>query len=229
MVLANDRMTPTDRLQVYNGAYLSRLTEVLESDYPALQYLLGHDQWLGLCAAYTDRHPSQHPNLNHFGRHMPEFARRRRSLPHRAFAAELATLEHGIAQAFGAEPFEPLDPARLQTIAADDWPRARLTTNPSLRMFAFRHPVNAYYIACREDQQPDPPAPTRSHVAVFRHDYRVWRLDLQPRAFAVLSALDSGETLQQALERARGHAQVGEWFQTWASSGLFTSIAIKRR
>ena len=228
VVKPNDRMSVTDRLQVYNGGYLARLQEVLASDYGALQQLLGERRFARLCADYVDAHPSRHPNLNQFGRELPAFVARQRGLPHRAFAAELAALELAISESFDAPGFAPLAKGRLAAIAPADWPRARLVCNPSLRLCAFRFPVNAYYIAFKRDERPRPGRPRASHVAVFRKDWLVWRQELKPAAFAVLAALARGTPLARALTAARGDDTVGHWFESWAQDGLFTDIAFAR-
>lgn len=229
VVKPNDRMSVTDRLQVYNGGYLARLQEVLASDYGALQHLLGEERFSRLCADYVDRHPSRHPNLNQLGKRLPAFLARRPRFPHHAFAVELATLELRLSEAFDAAPFTPVAPERLQTIAPGDWLNARLCCNPSLRLCAFHYPVNAYYIACKEEKKPAPPRPRISHVAVFRKDYRVFRLNLAADAYAVLGALQRGVRLGTALARARAADDVRGWFATWAGDGLFTDVIIGRR
>lgn len=229
VVAPNDRMSVTARLQVYNDAYLARLLGVLASDYAGLQHLLGEERFRELGAAYVDRHPSRHPNLNRFGAHLPEFVARRRNLPQRPFAAGLARLELCIALAFDAPAFTPVDAARLAAVQPADWPHAKLACNPSLQLCTFRHPVNAWYVDFREGRAPRPPRPRRTHVAVFRREDRVWRADLAPAAHAVLAALAAGRPLATALDRARGDPAVGDWFRTWAADGLFTGVVVRRR
>lgn len=229
IVKPNDRMSVTDRLQVYNGGYLARLHEVLLSDYSVLEYLLGAARFHRLCADYVDRHPSRHPNLNQLGKKLPAFVARQTDLPRVRFAAEVAALEKLISDAFDAPEFAPLTAERLGAIAPHDWPRAQLACNPSLRLAAFSYPVNAYYIACKEGKEPRPPRPRRSHVAVFRREGRVFRLDLEPAAHAVLAALMRGVALGRALARADAADKVGLWFQTWAADGLFVDVRIRRR
>ncbi|MEZ5963885.1 MAG: DNA-binding domain-containing protein [Planctomycetota bacterium] len=229
IVKPNERMTVTDRLQVYNSGYLARLYDVLSEDYPVLRAHLGEDAFHRLCAAYVARHPSRHPNLNQLGKHLPVFVARQHDLPSVAFAAELATLERRISDAFDAPEFAPIGEERLRAVAPDAWARARLACNPSLRLEAFRYPVNAYYIARREGASPSRPRPRRSHVAIFRQGGHVYRRELEPTAFAVLAALASGETLGRALERAGAAELVGGWFQTWAGDGLFVDVRVGRR
>jgi len=229
VVKPNDRMTVAERLQVYNGGYLARLVEVLASDYGALQHLLGEREFHRLCARYVDAHPSRHHNLNQLGAHMPAFVARQRSLRAHAFAVEVATLEHLLTEAFDAPEFTPLLPERLQTFAEDQLPRLVLQCNPSLRLRAFRFPVEEYYTAFKHDKAPRAPRPRRTLVAVYRQpDYRVIRATLTPPAFAVLSALARGTPLGRALAAADDQVAVGRWFQGWAADGLFTGAVVRR-
>lgn len=228
VVKPNERMSVTDRLQVYNGGYLARLREVLASDYGVLQHLLGEARFAELVARYVDRHPSRHPNLNQLGKDMPGFVARQRDLPHHAFAVEVARLERLVSEAFDAPAFTPLAPERLAAVPQAAWGRTSLVCNPSVRLAAFTHPVNAYYIDCKEGRGPRPPRRRRTHVAVFRRDQRVFRLDLEEPAHAVLAALHRGVPLGRALARARAADAVGRWFQTWAADGVFSDLLLPR-
>ncbi|MBL9076967.1 MAG: putative DNA-binding domain-containing protein [Planctomycetes bacterium] len=229
VVLGNARMTPAERLQVYNGAYLARLLEVLQGDFGALQQALGEDRFRALVAKFVVAHPSRHPNLNQLGRPLPGFVARQRDLPHRPFLAELATLERAVSDAFDAPEFTPLANDRLAAVPPERWATARLTLNPSVQLCAFRHPVDEWYQAWKEGRPRPVPARAASWLVVFRRDDRVWRQRLERPAFAVLAALAEGVPLAPALERARGAAAVGEWFQGFARDGLFTAVDLRRR
>ena len=73
-------------------------------------------------------------------------------------------------------------------------------------------------------------AATRAFVAVYRHNFRAWRVDLDPQRFTLLAALDRGESLGSALELCAALPEadaaglmdvVSDWFREWASEGLF--------
>jgi len=227
IVKPNDRMTPADRLHVYGGGYLTRLIEVLVADYPALQYLFGEERFEKLCAAYVLKHPSRHPNLNHFGKEMPAFLARRQ-VPHRAFATDLARLERDVQLSFDADEFTPFDLASLAAVPESRWARARLQLNPSVHLLAFRHPVNAFYQQFREGKKPKPDRPARTWLCVYRKDGRVWRMGLTKPMYSVLTALRDGAPLGTALARARGAEGVSSWFQSWAADGLFSGVKLGR-
>lgn len=228
VLVPNPRLDAAGMLQVYNGAYLARLVEVLQGDFGAVQHVLGEHEFQHLVARYLGAHPSRHPNLNRLGRQLPAFVRRQRRLPHRAFVAELATLELACSIAFDAPEFTPLALATLADVPPERWGGARFTANPSVQLFSFRHPVDAFYQAWKEGKPGPVPAPESSWLAVFRKDDRVWRQRLPRGAHAVLRALLAGQPLAQALARAgRGGGDgrpVTEWFQSFAADGLFTAV-----
>ncbi|MCA8955015.1 MAG: putative DNA-binding domain-containing protein [Planctomycetes bacterium] len=212
------------RLDVYNGGYFARLKEALESDFAGLVHALGEPGFRHLALGYVRQHPSRHPNLNVFNRHLPVFLGRQRDLPNRAFLRDLAELEVRITMAFDAEEFTPLDTATLHGLTPEQWQCAVLVTNPSLQLMVSGYPVNAYLQAVYDGEQPEIPGRSRTCVAIYRKDDSVWRHVMPRPAFGVLSALAEGQPLATALERAKGAADFRYWFADWAADGLFTEV-----
>lgn len=220
-------MAPMERVDVYNGGYLARLKGALESDYPGVLYALGDHGFFHLAHDYVRAHPSDDPNLVVFGRHLADFFARRKDYKPRAFLRDLARLEWAMVEAFHSERTEPLAGEDLSGIHGEDWPRVVLSVSPSLRLLETTYPVNGFLQAVFDEKEPEVPARQRSWLAVYRKDFRVWRLRLEKEAFAVLSALARGETFGTALAFAAERAEhVGSWFQTWAADGLFTGYRI---
>lgn len=227
VVKPNDRMSPTDRLQVYNGGYLARLIDVMAEDYKAVRHLLGPRRFHEVCAGYVQHHPSRHPNLNRFGKRFPEWLAGRADLPRRTFAVELARLERCVSLAFDAPEFTPLDPQRFASVPEKDWARARLTLNPSVHLLAFRFPTNGFYQQFLDEREPKPPRPAATWLCVYRKDDRVWRMKLDRPMHAVLGALARGTGLGAALSRAKGSADVTGWFGSWTADGLFADVRFR--
>jgi len=68
--------------------------------------------------------------------------------------------------------------------------------------------------------------PRRSpvHVAVHRHENRLFYKRLNPAAFRILEALRTGRTLSQAIAAAGPKVkpqQVRAWFKAWMALGWF--------
>jgi hypothetical protein len=214
------RLTAVERLDIYRRGYDKRLVECLADDYPVLQHALGAEPFETLCREYIARFPSQGPNLNGFGRHMPAFC-------DGGFAADLAALEWAIVEAIHAAEGTAVDPARLATIPPDAWPRVRLEKSPSLRLLRASHPVNEYFQGFRDGHDPALPAARPSATAVYRRGLTVWRQDLSPVMADVLSALIRGETLEEAVACVPDDQPpelVLSWFREWMAAGLFVSL-----
>ena len=225
VILPSPTMTPMRRMDVYNGGYLSRLVEVLESDYEVLRYALG-DAWLPLAREYVYAHPSHHPNLNGFGHRLPEFVAGR-DHPHQAFLTDLARLQWAMVETFDAAEFTPLDFNELQTLSPEQWAGVKLRANPSVHVMEFDHPANRYLQDRFDGGEPTIPEPQPSRVLLNRVDGRVWRTELPEPIHRVLSALVEGAPFGPALEAGVEHDQdVTVWFREWSADGVFVAAEI---
>lgn len=215
-----ETLSPARRLSVYTGGYLTRLREVLESDHRFLPAVLG-EPWTEIAHAYIRAHPSRHPNLNRFGKALPQFLRERGL----AFAADLAALGVAMADAFDAAEFEPMDPAQLSTVAPEQWGELILRPNPSARVVASAWPIERFYQDCVDgDPAPAEPEPEPSWTLVLRRDHRVWRQMLTEAEATVFAALDARRPLAEALTRGAAvdpDLDVGGLFGRWCAGGLF--------
>ncbi len=225
VVTRSATMRPMARLDVYNGGYLTRLVEAMTSDFPGVLHALGDDGFRDLVRDYVTRHPSRHQNLIFLGSRLPDFIAGRKHLPHRAFLRDLARLEVAMNEAFHAPAFAPFDVSTLQALAPEDWSGAVFCGNPSLHLVETTYPVNRYLQAVFDEREPEIPARSRSRVAVYRKDFRVWRAGLGAEAFATLAALLRSVPFGEALRFAgREVDKVGGWFQDWAADGLFSEV-----
>ena len=228
VVKSSAAMPPLQRLDVYNNAYLSRLIEVLETDYGALKYALGDEAWHALARDYVYAFPSRHPNLNGFGRRLPGYVAERGGLAHQPFLTELARWLWAMVEAFDAPEFTPLDMSRLQSLGQDEWARAVLQPNPSLRLLATDYPVDAFVQDFFDDKQPALPAPQPSFGSIYRKHGRVWRTRLPGPIFAILGALAGGQPFARALEAGGEHGEdLGRWFQEWSADGVFVAVQLQ--
>ncbi|MEA2078968.1 MAG: outer membrane protein transport protein [Pseudomonadota bacterium] len=69
-----------------------------------------------------------------------------------------------------------------------------------MRLVELDYPVNNYITAVREDRHLDIPLPAKTYIAVCRSNYKPWRVDLEPQRYALLSCLQQGKSLGEALE-----------------------------
>jgi hypothetical protein len=220
----NSEESLLDRLAIYHHGYFARLEECLADDYPALKFALGGEAFSDICHWYVNAHPTSEPNLNGYGRAMPDFIRGL-DLDTVTFLPELTRLEWACVEVLHAAAPEPMSAQALLSMPAEALPSVRFKASDALRLFAFEYPVNAYLQAFYEDRKPSIPVPEVSSVAVVRSNYTIWRFDLNSVQFALLSRLARGVALGTALDGINASAvEVRDWFSEWTKYGLFTGV-----
>lgn len=233
LVTPGPQLSALDRLQIYNDAYFARLVECLTDDYPALAYALGEGDFNALGRAYIAQFPSRSPSLNAYGKQLAAFCRTL-SQPWADFAADLARLEWALVEVVHEPIAAGLSSEALAALPASRWQTARLLPSPALRVLRFDYPVNQFYQAFRDEQQPELAGRAASSTAVYRLGHALWRMDLDPRAATLLEDLLAGATLPgavAALESGnRGASEelaqlLPQWLGAWVQSGFFRGIA----
>lgn len=226
IVKLSKAMTPPERLDIYNGGYLMRLVEAVESDYRGVSAVLGHGEFHRLIARYVTWHPSRHQNLNRFGKQLPEFLRDHLADRRAPFLFELARLEREMTLAFDAPEFVPLSAEQLGAVGSQDLEKLVLVPNPSLRLARFAFPVDPFLTeVVARDHVPPVPRRKATDMVVFRNQGRVWRAELDGNEASVLRALHAGKPLGKALGRTSASPeQVSRWFTRWASEGFFVAL-----
>jgi hypothetical protein len=222
-----------ERVGIYHGMYLLRMEEALETDYPALQHFLGAGAFKDLVAAYVQVYPSRSYTLNRLGDHLPEFVKTAPGVPRREFCYDLARLELLATQVFDGPETKSLSADAIAAVPADAWERARLTPVAAFRLGSFRYPVNAYLTSTQNEGHDHPKVRLKdAWVAIFRHEYRVKRLDLTRPAYDLLADLTSGKSLGDALtaalkrsgRRGPGEDEMFVWFRDWVRMGMFAGV-----
>jgi hypothetical protein len=234
VILPSATLTPRERIGVYHGMYLLRMTEALESDYPALAHFLGEKRWAALVRDYVERHPSGSHTLNVLGRALPSFLLEAPDpLPRRGFCHDLALLELAVTEAFDAEETPRLSEAELASVPAEAWDLARLVPSAALRLLELGWNANDWLDSTKDDRHEHPrPRKRATRLVVFRQGYAVYRRKLGPSAYRLLAdlvaGLPVGEALAAALRRrgAPGPEALTRWFRDWAADGAFTRIAV---
>jgi len=231
LVLPSSQLNSVERLSIYGDMYFWRLTEILTEEFPTVHHLFGGELFGQVVKDYVARHPSTHYSLTRLGRKFPAYlADRADDLPSREFAAAVATVERAMEDVFDAPRAEPIQFEDLTAIPIERWADVSLQTIPALRLLQLDYPVNPFITAVREDRQMEIPPASPAFVAVYRHNYRVWRIDLDAPRFTLLAALEQSESLGLALDRCAALPEtdpdelmnaVSGWFREWTSQGLF--------
>lgn len=240
MILPSARCTSVERLAVYGNAYFARLLECLEAEFPAVQLAVGRDAFYAFVQGYLQTYPSSSYTLNMLGARFPEYLAETRPAatepdPWSTFVVELAQLERLYADVFdgpGEEELSPFSTTSLETTPPDQWGKLRLAPSPSLRLCRSQFPVHEAVTAARRGESVHcEPRPT--WLVVSRRDYVVRREAVSELQWTLLQELQSGRTIEEAIERAleRSMASIEDlaqglhaWFRHWAAAGYFREV-----
>src|ERR1035438_3841938 len=72
-IAPNSRLTPFERLEIYNRQYWYRLLDALAEDFPALRSVVGSRAFEALSIAYLTDNPSRSFTLRNLGSNLPQW------------------------------------------------------------------------------------------------------------------------------------------------------------
>jgi len=238
--------TPAERLSVYQNAYVARLVECLEAEFPAVRHAVGGDAFFEFAVAHLQRHPPRSYTLANLGADFAETlasARppRESAAPDFAdFLVDLARYERIVNEVFDAEGPEDsaaLDAETLQALPRESLLQSGLEFYPSVRLMELSFPVHEYVTAVRQEGEPTPGSPRDVQLVIHRRDYVVRRWEVTAWQFAVLKSLQTGETIANALlatltQGLLADHQTDEMFNAfadWGRAKLFRRVAYTTR
>ncbi len=229
-IIPKPDFSPQEQIQSYIDGYRYRLFDIVYDDFPALRHAMGDQAINDLIDAYIEATPSTSFNICRYINDFPAFVRENAD----PFCYELAVLETTLSQIFDAEETEALTQEDIQGIDPEGFMAHNLNGRKALKLLAFSYPVNAYYNAYLNDENPSLPQKSPSFLCVFRHNDEMWRLDLEEREHLILSSLFAGLPVGEALEAVIGDddgaaeevmSHVGLWFSKWMNNGLLAKVA----
>jgi len=244
----NDRLSSFERLEIYNRQYWFRVLDSLYEDYPGLRAVLGERIFTKMAEAYLVKYPSASFTMRNLGSRLERFLRREtrwagEKLP---LALDVARFEWAQIVAFDGEAKPSVGMAEL---LLTDPEKLKLRLQPYLTLLALKFPVDDFVLAVKShdalrgeasnamDSAPKAsklnrvplPKPKKTYVAIHRHENAVYYKRLEPEAFALLSALRRGATLEHACTHALRRAspqidwqkKIEQWFENWSTLGWF--------
>ena len=249
MIKPSKALTSLERLDIYNRAYYARLLDCLREEFSVLTRALGEDLFTSFALGYLQEHPSRSYTLGMLGAEFPAYLERTQpetsgddshDARWQKFIINLARLERAIHEVFdgpGVENEQLLDRDQLLAIVPADWPKARIECVPCLRLLSLSHPLNDYFTAMRQHDDTPVPEPKQSWLALCRRKFLVYRYDISAAQYALLSALQTGEMVGDAVQQSAEFFDTADlpkisnalqsWFREWTAAGFFRSVTTK--
>lgn len=250
IVKPNSRLSSTERLEIYSRSYWFRIISSLNEDFVGLRAVVGDRKFDALVEAYLAENPSRSFTLRNLGSRLAEWlsANPKYTHPHEQLALDMVRLEWADIECFDAaeEPGFKLDD--LDHFGSDP----KLPLQPHVQLLELHYPVDYLLLQIRDDLDDDSDEtsntfserrsrgrvkrvskskPKATFVVVHRVDYSVYFKRVTREAFRVLTALQQGRTLSEAVDFAFNPSTLPEkkitalaqaWFRDWAEWGWFS-------
>lgn len=227
-LVGSTELSASERIGIYADMYLWRLTDSLREDYPKLARVLGEERFLALAEAYAREHPSDHPDLGRFGRHLPAFLRRFPSAQ-RADLADLAALEWARSEVFFDAPATPVGRDALTGLGPESFVDARLEIIPALRGLVLDHDAAAAWNHIEDGQPAGEPLAQMTALVVWRAGFEVFHARVELDEARALESALAGEPLSRVCaEFERREDPAGAAFvalSSWLEEGWIAAIS----
>lgn len=212
-------LTGEEQIAIYAEQYRMRLWDAFADEVPGYLALAG-DAGEDVVWAFLGEHPPDHWSLGRVAEGFADWlASRGAPVEH----VEMARLDHAVMRGFLAADGHTPRPEQLAQALTG---ALRLTLQPHVRLLAVTTSVQRTRSVWSEGGAQPPVVPGAFGLAVYRVDRAMRHVELEPGAFAALSALAAGCTLEDAVAAAvaaepdRAPARLSAWFASFVERGL---------
>ncbi|HWF03485.1 MAG TPA: DNA-binding domain-containing protein [Candidatus Angelobacter sp.] len=253
IVKPNDRLTSVERLEIYNRVYWFRLLSSMADDFPGLRAVVGQEKFDQILLGYLTEMPSVSFTLRDLGSRLEPWLRAHPELiaSNERMALDMVRLEWADIEAYDAAEFPTLTQNELATLGEDP----KFLLQPYVQLLELAYPVDELLLQVRDSEEPETdissnvvmmdssdakkhktfplPKAKKIYLAVHRQEFSVYFKRLKPEAFALVRALQQGQTLSEAIESSvnwsgkkleRVMEQLHDWFANWAQLGWFCRL-----
>ncbi|MDB4974854.1 MAG: hypothetical protein JWN48_3195 [Myxococcaceae bacterium] len=228
-IVADQRGSSVERLDLYANMYFYRLRDNLAQDFPKLAQVLGEGTFHNLITDYLLVCPSKHPSVRNLGQQLSEFLRSHALSTERSWLADLARLEWArvdVADRADQALFTLQD---LQAAAASGFAELSLRSIVAHERVPVESAVHVTWRSLQQHEAPSEPGvsgPTT--LLVWRQaDLHVHHRPLEPEESSLLSAVAEGTSFVELCERllaVHGPEEAAQRALTlvasWARTGL---------
>lgn len=172
LILDNSRTTRATLFGVYRNAYVGRLVEILQNEYPVLAAYCGGERFRTLAESYIAAFPSNSQNARWFGTRLLGFLGSSEAYGENPELADIAEIETAVSNAFDAVDAPVLDIGGVTQFPPDAW--GKLVFAPHASVTRFDATTNAFAIWKSLKNGDTAPSPLilsdAEHIIVWRQE-----------------------------------------------------------
>ncbi len=180
VIVADDRISAEQRLDIYADAYFYRLLDVFKEDFPATLAVLGETDFHNLITGYLVEYPPTEPSIAHAGEYLATFLREHPLRKRAPFIADLTMLERTLVESFCAADLDPLDTTAVRAIAPEEWPSLQLQMHPASHLLELDYTLEPLLRAVERNESWTTPPQKAQTIMVWRRDMQVFYRAVEP-------------------------------------------------
>lgn len=198
-----DRIPAAARLRVYRHHVFASLTSALGATFSTVRGAVGDDFFAGMARAFIAQSPPVEPVLSEYGAGFAAFVARWPAAAALLYLADAARLDWALNLAYTAPDTPGLTAEHLAAVPADQLDRLTLRPRPGVALLRSHYPIDRIW-ALNHGGDVDTVDLDAGGVCllVFPRTDDAAFAGLDAGAAALMAALEEGDTLGLALERA---------------------------
>ncbi|MDU8910285.1 DNA-binding domain-containing protein [Aestuariicoccus sp. MJ-SS9] len=211
------------RYAVYRNNVAVSLREALATGFPAVEKLIGPENFANLAGLYLRNAPPVSPLMMHYGEGFGDFIADFQPLAHIGYLADVARLEMALRRSYHAADAAPADAAILADLTEPQLMAARLTLAPWVEVLRSPWPVVSVYAFTLQPGAPKPQA-VAEDALILRPEFDPAPHVLPQGGADFIEALQRGETFGAALTAAGEGFDLAQTLNLILANGAVTDI-----
>ncbi|MEQ8558189.1 MAG: DNA-binding domain-containing protein [Henriciella sp.] len=200
---------PGQRALVYRNSGMMACVEALRSNYRCVAGVMGDQFFASEARGFVSESPPMRRTLVGYGADFPEYLRRSPACSDLPWLADLACLDQGWLRAHLAADAEPVAAEDLQKLPEETLLETYFGLHPSLQIVHTSWALSDLWQALYQGHVPQQAvqiAETESVFTFWRQQHEVQMAEHSGGLHAMLTAIGSGQSLEQACSRALEHS-----------------------
>lgn len=193
-------LKPATNLSVYQNNIQQVLKNALSATYPLIVKLVGQDFFAQLAAQYIQAYPSRSANIHEYGEYLSYFLKAHDISTQLDYLPEVASFEWTCHSLTFAAEHEPFNFEILARVAPEKYDDLHFKLHPASALMLCHYPLFDIIDLCLHKIEHIHKFEKKAlYLCILRREHKISLIKLKLADYLFLSALNEGETLQQAL------------------------------
>ncbi len=192
-----------ERLSIYRGNVIGSLSDIMKSNFPLIENLVGEDFMTGMARKFIIEGPPEDGCLNDYGAGFADFIAAFAPAASLPYLPDVARFEWARHAAYYARDDSALKAKKLASIAPRELENIKLRLRDSVALITSPYPLTAIREFCGAEDKGDDMLDLDQggvHLLIHRPALKVEVLEINEATFAMLRNFEQNMPLGQAVE-----------------------------